>query len=257
MKYYVVDAFTNEKFKGNPAGVCVLDEILSSETMQSIATENNLSETAFVWKEGDTYQLKWFTPGFEIDLCGHATLATSYVIFNFIEPELREVSFETLSGTLTVVRKDNLYEMSFPIRMPKKIDNTPEIEKAIGFKSLELYSERDLYVLVDSVQKVKDFEPDYIKLQNLENWLGVVIMAKGEDCDFVSRYFCSELNLEDPVTGSTHSSLVPLWSEKCGKKELFSRQLSKRGGVLYCELRKEDVKIAGEAVLYLQGEIES
>lgn len=255
MKYYVVDAFTNERFKGNPAGVCVLDKAISSEMMQNIAMENNLSETAFVWKTGETYQLKWFTPGFEIDLCGHATLATSYVIFHFVEPERKQVNFETLSGTLTVLRKENRYEMSFPIRVPKKIEATPEIEEAIGRKVLEVYSERDLYVLLDSVQAVRDFEPDYGKLQSLKAWLGVVIMAKGEDCDFVSRYFCSELNLEDPVTGSTHSSLVPLWSEKCGKKELLSRQLSKRGGVLYCELDEDKVKISGEAVLYLQGEI--
>lgn len=256
MKYYVVDAFTSERFKGNPAGVCVLEEMLPDEIMQSIATENNLSETAFVCKEGNSYRLRWFTPGFEIDLCGHATLATSYVIFHFVEPELKQVSFETLSGTLTVTRKNHLYEMSFPKRMPKKIEVTSDMEEALGFKPSELYSERDLYVMVESAEQVRSFVPDYAKLQSLKEWLGVVIMAKGEDCDFVSRYFCSELNLEDPVTGSTHSSLVPLWSKKCEKKNLLAKQLSKRGGVLYCELDEDVVKISGEAVLYLRGEIE-
>lgn len=257
MKYYIVDAFTNEQFKGNPAGVCILDHLISDAVMQKIATENNLSETAFVYKCGTTYKLKWFTPAFEIDLCGHATLATAFVIFHFVEPDLNEIEFETVSGILSVKRGDNrnLYEMSFPQRPAKQIAPTEELIKKLGFEPLALYSERDLYVLMKNEQEVKAFIPDYDKLQQLDEWLGIVITAPGEDSDFVSRYFCPELKMEDPVTGSSHCSLIPFWSKKCNKTKLLAKQLSPRGGMLFCELGKQDVKIAGGAVLYLAGEI--
>lgn len=255
MKYYMVDAFTNEHFKGNPAGVCVLETMLPTEQMQQIAAEHNLSETAFLLKTEEGYQLRWFTPGFEMDLCGHATLASAFVVFQYLEPELTEVVFHTMSGVLTVVQKEKLYEMSFPQRLPEKINITPEAIAIFGSNSLELYSDRDLYVVMETERQVRGYVPDYNDLKYFKNWLGVVITAKGEETDFVSRYFCPELALEDPVTGSTHSTLVPMWSNRLKKDKLVAKQLSARGGTLYCEMGKTDVKISGEAVLHMTGEI--
>lgn len=255
VKYYMVDAFTNEHFKGNPAGVCVLETMLPAEQMQQIAAEHNLSETAFLLKAKEGYQLRWFTPGFEIDLCGHATLASAFVVFQYLEPGLAEVVFHTMSGALTVIRKGNLYEMSFPQRLPEKINITPEAIAIFGSNSVELYSDRDLYVVMESERQVRGYVPDYNELKCFKDWLGVVITAKGEDTDFVSRYFCPELTLEDPVTGSTHSTLIPMWSGRLKKDKLVAKQLSARGGTLYCEMGETDVKISGEAVLYMSGEI--
>lgn len=255
MKYFVVDSFADEVFKGNPAGVCILDSEISPELMQNIAMENNLSETAFAYKVGERYKLRWFTPGFEINLCGHATLATAYVIFEFVESDRNIVEFDTLSGILTVEKKGELYEMSFPRLMPEKISVTEEMITALGIEPIEVYSERDLYVVLENEEAVKAFVPNYARLRDLKNWLGVVVTAKGTDSDFVSRYFCPELDLEDPVTGSSHSSLVPFWSAKLGKDIMVAKQLSKRGGVLYCENSADRVKISGRAVLYMRGEI--
>lgn len=255
VEYYIVDAFTDEVFKGNPAGVCVLEHEIPKELMQSIATENNLPETAFVYKKEGCYRLRWFTPGFEIDLCGHATLAAAYVMTTFVEPERKEISFETMSGTLKVVKKEELYEMSFPKRIPEKIELTHEVAEALGFEPLEVYSERDLYVVVQNEQQVRNAVPDYEKLEKLKKWLGIAVTAPGTEIDFVSRYFCPELQAEDPVTGSSHSSLIPLWQEKTGKTKFTARQLSKRGGTLYCEAGTDEVKISGKAVLYLKGQL--
>ncbi len=256
MQYYIVDAFTSKVFKGNPAGVCILEQALPEEMMQQIAMENNLSETAFAYKEGEKYKLRWFTPTFEIDLCGHATLATAYIICNYVEQGRKSLAFDTVSGILTVERKENLYEMTLPNRKPDKIEVSQEITEALGFAPSEVYSSRDLIVMMEDEKQVKEYIPDYKKLLKLKKWLGVVITAKGTDSDFVSRYFCPELDAEDPVTGSSHSSLVPLWSEKCGKEQMVARQLSKREGILYCTNEKDKVIIAGEACLYLKGEIE-
>lgn len=256
MKYYIVDAFTDKLFSGNPAGVCVVEEAVSDDIMQKIAFENNLSETAFIQKTADGYSLRWFTPTFEIDLCGHATLAAAFVVTNFIEPDADIVKFSTLSGILTAVRKGDTFEMSFPIKAPEKAEITGSITLALGFVPAELYSQRDLYVVADSEEAVANFIPDYDKLSKLEKWMGIVITAKGNSCDFVSRFFCPELKLEDPVTGSSHSSLVPLWSKKLDKTEFTAMQLSKRGGTLYCRLCENDIKISGKAVLYLKGELQ-
>ena len=256
MRYYIVDSFTDKLFSGNPAGVCIADKPISDDIMQKMAFENNLSETAFVRKTEDGYNLRWFTPTFEIDLCGHATLAAAFVIFSFIEPDSHIVRFSTVSGVLTVERKGELLEMSFPVRKPKRIEVTEEISAALGFVPAELYSERDLYAVADSEKAVSDYAPDYQRLAELDKWLGIAITAKGTDCDFVSRFFCPELKLEDPVTGSSHSSLVPLWSDKLGKDEFTAKQLSKRGGTLYCRLCENEIRISGRAVLYLSGEVD-
>ncbi len=256
MQYYMIDAFADEVFKGNPAGVCILDEPLAEEKMQKIAFENNLSETAFVYPEGTRYNLRWFTPTFEIDLCGHATLATAYVLSHYIDSKSSVFEFDTASGLLTVTKCDDLYEMSLPLKMPQVMPTTKELNELLGVEAVALYSERDLYVELKSEEEVKSYVPDYAALQTITKWLGVVLTAPGTDCDFVSRYLCPELNMEDPVTGSSHSSLVPLWSKKLGKTELVAKQLSKRGGILYCNLEGDRVIVAGKAVLYLKGEIE-
>lgn len=255
MKYYIADAFTDEIFGGNPAGVCILEEPLPDEIMQKIAFENNFSETAFVRRHKDMYSLRWFTPKFEIDLCGHATLASAFIVLNFIEPDSNVVRFDTMSGILTVERKNGAYEMSFPMRTPEKITVTEEITAALGFVPAELYSERDMYAVVDSEEAVRSVVPDYDKLKKLDKWMGIAVTAKGTDCDFVSRFFCPELRLENPVTGSSHSSLIPLWSKKLGKTEMTAKQLSQRGGTLYCKLCEKNVKISGRAALYMKGEI--
>lgn len=255
MKYYIADAFAEEFFSGNPAGVCFSDRELSAETMQKIAFENNLPETAFLVKRGEKYGLRWFTPLFEIDLCGHATLAAAFTVMNYIEPSLKEVCFDTASGELAVKRNGDLYEMLFPERIPEKIDVADEITESLGNVPKEVYSGRDLFSVFEDEEAVRKFVPNYEKLGKLDKWLGVCITAKGERADFVSRFFCPELKAEDPVTGSAHCGLAPLWSEKLGKTVLEAEQLSERGGKLYCESGDGFVKISGKAVLYLKGEI--
>lgn len=256
MKYYVVDAFAEKVFEGNPAGVCVLDKALEQELMQNIAKENNLSETAFVYKEEEHYCLRWFTPEGEIDLCGHATMGTAYVIANFVDKNVDVMEFYTKSGVLTVKKKGNLFEMDFPSRMPEKIDAIEKVTDVIGIKPVATYLSRDLVVLLENEKQVKECKPDFVKMKELKIGLGVVITAKGEKVDFVSRYFAPELNVkEDPVTGSSHSSLIPFWAERLEKQNMVAAQLSERGGVLYCENAGERVKISGKAVLYMVGEL--
>lgn len=255
MIYYVVDAFADALFQGNPAGVCILEHEISHTLMQKIAAENNLSETAFVYKGERHYKLRWFTPTFEIDLCGHATLAAAFVLCTYVNPALQEVSFDTISGVLRVTKKEEWFEMSFPQRIPQKIPITNKIVDALETEPLEVYSARDLYVVLKDEQAVKKFMPDYTRLQKLKDWLGIAITAEGSDADFVSRFFCPKLKLEDSVTGSSHSSLVFLWHQKLQKTEFLAKQISARGGILYCSIGKADVKIAGKAKLYLQGRI--
>lgn len=256
MKYFVVDAFTEKVFGGNPAGVCVLENPLDEALMQNIAKENNLSETAFVYKEQNDYYLRWFTPGGEIDLCGHATLGTAYVIANFVDKNVNHMEFSTKSGRLTVEKKGDLFEMDFPSRMPEKIDAMDKVADVIGIKPLETHLSRDLVVLLENEEQVKNLKPDFVKMKQLNIGLGMVVTAKGQKEDFVSRYFAPELNVnEDPVTGSSHSSLVPFWAERLGKQHLVARQLSERGGILVCKNAGERVKISGSAVLYMVGEI--
>lgn len=256
MRYYVVDAFTDKLFGGNPAGVCLLDEWPDKEEMQSIAAENNLAETAFVVKREGYYDLRWFTPEVEIDLCGHATLASGFIIANFVDPKALTMRFETQSGTLTVTKHGDIFEMDFPTRLPKKIEVTQLMSQAISTPILEAHLSRDLLLLVDSEKDVKDLTPDLNLLKQIPDCFAVIVTAKGETADFVSRFFAPNAGItEDPVTGSSHSTLIPFWAERLRKSKLTAKQLSKRGGVLYCENCGDRVKIAGKAVLYLQGEI--
>lgn len=257
MEYYVVDAFADKVFSGNPAGVCVVVDFLSEVMMQNIAAENNLSETAFVIRRSlGNYDLKWFTPKSEINLCGHATLATAFVVSNFVDVGLDVMEFNTLSGVLKVVRNDDEYIMNFPAIMPKSIAVPKGLVSALGVVPLEAWLDRDLVVLVKDASMVKTLSPDFQKLCLLEEGLGVIVTAEGEDCDFVSRCFYPKLGVnEDPVTGSAHSFLAPFWSSKLGKKVLVGRQLSQRGGIVNCEIIENRVNLSGRAVLYLQGEL--
>ncbi|APM39864.1 PhzF family phenazine biosynthesis protein [Clostridium kluyveri] len=257
MKYYVVDAFSDEVFKGNPAGVCVLDNPIDGNTMQKIAEENNLSETAFVIKNKSSYDLRWFTPKAEIDLCGHATLGTSYVISNYVDIGIESMSFNTASGILEVRRNGDLYEMDFPLREVKKVEvSYPVISQAIGIKPAEIYLSRDLFIVLESEEQVKRLVPNFSEMLKLNKGLGVIATAKGTDVDFVSRCFYPKLGVnEDPVTGSAHSNLIPFWSQKLNKDIMTAKQLSKRGGILYCKMNRNRVEIGGKAVLYMKGNI--
>ncbi|QYG87511.1 PhzF family phenazine biosynthesis protein [Bacillus atrophaeus] len=251
MKYYVVDAFAENLFEGNPAGVCIMKEWIPDELMQQIAAENNLSETAFAVKEGESYRLRWFTPADEIDLCGHATLATAYVIANFYESNVEEIKFQTISGELVVVKKGELYEMDFPSRMPKEISLTEEMVVALGVKPVEVHLGRDLIFVLEKEDDVLNASPDFSKLKELPDGLGVLITARSEKYDFVSRAFFPKLNVnEDPVCGSAHCNFIPYWAKNLSKNEMVARQLSKRGGKLYCKFEGDRVKISGSAVLY-------
>ncbi|MCY8486339.1 PhzF family phenazine biosynthesis protein [Bacillus atrophaeus] len=257
MKYYVVDAFAENLFEGNPAGVCIMKEWIPDELMQQIAAENNLSETAFAVKEGESYRLRWFTPADEIDLCGHATLATAYVIANFYESNVEEIKFQTISGELVVVKKGELYEMDFPSRMPKEISLTEEMVEALGVKPVEVHLGRDLIFVLEKEDDVLNASPDFSKLKELPDGLGVLITARSEKYDFVSRAFFPKLNVnEDPVCGSAHCNFIPYWAKNLSKNEMVARQLSKRGGKLYCKFEGDRVKISGSAVLYSNADLQ-
>lgn len=256
IKYFVADVFTDSVFSGNPAGVCLLDEWIDDSVMQKIAFENNLSETAFLVEQDGYYDLRWFTPETEIDLCGHATLASAFVLMNYAEPNIMQVLFHTQSGVLTVSRDGDEFTMDFPSRPPVRCDVPPVLEKALGVKVLETYASRDLLVLVENALAVRDMKPDYGLLAEIKEFMGVTVTAEGEDCDFVSRFFIPNAGInEDPVTGSSHCNLIPFWKERLGKTEMTARQLSLRGGTLTLRDCGERVKIGGEAVLYLRGEI--
>lgn len=250
MRQYVVDAFTDKVFGGNPAAVCVMDKWLTDETIMQITRENHLSETAFAVKEGTEYKLRWFTPGGEIDLCGHATLATAYVITRFVEPETTEVRFQTLSGLLTVVKNGELFEMDFPSYELEKVEVTEAMVEAMGVRPLEAYMGRDLLCILESEDQVRSLNPNQEKV-NLLDGLLLQVTAQGKEYDCVSRLFAPKCNVqEDPVCGSGHCHIIPFWANRLGKNNLVAYQASQRGGTLYCEYQGDRVKLSGKAVLY-------
>ena len=255
MKQYIVDAFTREIFGGNPAAVCVMDAWPSDDLMQKIAIENNLSETAFAVREDDIYHLRWFTPGGEIDLCGHATLGTAFVLLNYYEKDAQQVVFTTLSGDLIVTRRGELYEMEFPAYDLKKVDVTEAMEDALGVRVREAYLARDLLCVVDDEQTVRELTPDLEKVKQIDGLL-VHVTARGKDEDCVSRSFAPKLSVaEDPVCGSGHCHIIPYWADVLGKNELVAYQASKRGGTLYCRQEGEKIFMAGKAALYSVDEL--
>jgi len=255
MKYFVVDVFTEKLFCGNPAGVCLLDTWPEDSVMQRIAFENNLAETAFLVKENGFYDLRWFTPKVEVDLCGHATLGSAFVLMTQVDKTMENVEFHTKSGVLSVQKDNGLYWMDFPNRKPSPCIKPDVLEKALGVKVLETQLSRDMIALVESETVVRDLHPDFSLLKQIDAF-AVVATAKGDACDFVSRFFAPNAGVdEDPVTGSSHSTLIPFWSERLQKKEMTAMQLSPRGGVLYCRDLGDRVGIGGTAVLYLSGDI--
>ncbi|MEW5821846.1 MAG: PhzF family phenazine biosynthesis protein [Cyanobacteriota bacterium] len=254
---YQLDAFTDVAFKGNPAAVCVLDEWLNDKILQSIAAENNLSETAFFIATGDKYELRWFTPTCEVDLCGHATLAAAEVVLNILETEKDFITFfSKFSGDLTVKKAGKWLEMNFPSRPPEKIEVPHNLNKALGKPFKEVMCSRDMLVLFEKEEDIIELTPDFNEIAKL-NTLGVIVTAPGNnDIDFVSRFFCPQAGiLEDPVTGSAHCTLIPYWSNKLNKTKLIARQVSNRGGLLKCELINDRVSISGQVICYLKGEI--
>jgi len=261
MKYFIVDAFTDEMFKGNPAGICVLDEFLDKTLMQKIAFENNLAETAFIVPRNGSYDLKWFTPELEMDFCGHATIASAFVVKNYIDKNIDKIDFHTLSGVLSVVKKGDVYEMNFPSRIPEKSETTPLIASSIGVKPIETLISKDpvgyrYFVLLENEYQVRTLIPDFEKIKTIPNCFGLIVTAKSISDDFASRFFAPNAGVnEDPVTGSIHSTLIPYWAKKLGKDKMVAKQLSKRGGTLYCENLGDRVTIGGKATLYLEGSI--
>jgi PhzF family phenazine biosynthesis protein len=253
---YQVDAFTTKLFRGNPAAVVVLDEWLPDGVMQSIAAENNLAETAYVIPGADPTPLRWFTPTFEIDLCGHATLATAHVLFRHHFPKADRFAFQTKSGILTVARDGDLLTMDFPARPGTPVTVNDALTGALGARPLEALLARDLLAVFESEDQVRGLNPDFARLAQIEG-MAVIVSAPGSQVDFVSRFFAPKAGVpEDPVTGSSHCTLIPYWAKRLGKTTLAARQISPRGGELRCELRGDRVLIGGAAVEYLVGEIE-
>jgi PhzF family phenazine biosynthesis protein len=254
---YQVDAFTSTVFSGNPAAVCILDEWIDDRRLQSIAAENNLSETAYLVPDRDDFELRWFTPRTEVALCGHATLASAFVQFVYLKWNKDTIRFQTRkSGPLMVSRKGEILEMDFPAR-PASPQAPPDgLSHALGVAPEKVYgSEEDLMVVLDSEKAVAAVQPDFAALEQMD-CRGIIITARGDHCDFVSRFFAPRVGVpEDPVTGSAHCVLIPYWAAVLDKKELYARQVSKRGGELLCGLAQDRVRISGKAALYLEGTI--
>jgi PhzF family phenazine biosynthesis protein len=252
---FKVDAFTNRVFSGNPAAVCPLDYWLDDGRLQSIAAENNLSETAFIVNRGGYYQLRWFTPQIEVDLCGHATMASAFVIMNHIDPSLMEVTFGTRAGELIVKKDGDLYAMNFPAHVPRVCKAPEDLLKALGLPPQEVLASNYYLVVYKTEDEVRELNP-YMKLIKELDRLAVIVTAPGNDDDFVSRFFAPAVGIpEDPVTGSAHCTLIPYWSKRLNKNKMKARQISERGGEIFCEDHNERVIIAGRAVLYLEGYI--
>lgn len=254
--FYQVDAFSRRVFSGNPAAVCPLQEWLDDSVLQSIALENNLAETAFFLPIGDgTYHLRWFTPAVEVDLCGHATLASAFVVMNHLEPGRSEVSFQSRSGELRVTRDGELYALDFPARPPRRVAPPAGLIEGLGTEPDEVWMARDYLCVFAHESQVRALQPDLTKLASLEAF-ATIVTAPGTSVDFVSRFFAPARGVpEDPVTGSAHCTLIPYWSGVLGRKKLTAHQVSARGGELYCEDRGERVTIAGAAALFSTGTI--
>jgi len=256
---FQVDAFTDEPFKGNPAAVCPLKAWLDDKLLLAVAAENNLSETAFFVPEGEQFRLRWFTPRSEVNLCGHATLASAFVLLTILEPQREFVSFVTRSGILTVRREQNLFSMNFPALPSWPCPSPPlELIEGLGAQTQHvsvLQIKDNYFVVYESEEEVRRVSPDLRLVEKLHP-AGVAVTAPGTQSDFVSRYFAPSYGIpEDPVTGSTHCSLAPYWAQRLGKTSLHARQVSERGGELWCELAGDRVMLKGNAVLTMQGSL--
>lgn len=256
LSIYQVDAFASRLFTGNPAAVVLCDGKLSPETMQSIAAENNLSETAFVVAGGERNQIRWFTPTLEVDLCGHATLASAHVIFTHLQYPGDTITFSSRSGDLYVRKDGEVLYLDFPADSISAVDPPEPLVKGLGIKPVELYKGRDDYLAVyDSEENIDSLCPDMALLSTVPS-RGIIVSGPGSDVDFVSRFFAPQCGIsEDPVTGSAHTTLIPYWSKRLAKKHLMAKQISSRGGELVCIDNGKRVEIGGRAVTYLTGEI--
>ena len=261
IKIFQIDAFTDKLFSGNPAAVCVLDQWLNDEMLQNIAIENNLSETAFfVSMPNNNFHLRWFTPELEMDLCGHATLASAFVIFKELNYPKNELFFETKSGLLSVKKNNSTYELSLPSRPPKRVDLPSVISKGLNIQPTEVWKARDYFLVYESENDIKNLNPNTAILNEINTGNGgIIVTAKSnlDHIDFVSRFFTPQATVfEDPVTGSAHCTLVPFWANRLNKKSFTAHQISKRKGKLFCVLENDRVKIKGHAIKYLEGIIE-
>ncbi|WEK08914.1 MAG: PhzF family phenazine biosynthesis protein [Candidatus Pseudomonas colombiensis] len=253
LEFHQIDAFSDQPFGGNPAMVYRLEAWLSDELMQKIAAEHNLSETTFVVREAEGWRIRWFTPTTEVALCGHATLASAYVLFEVYGESAQRIEFNSQSGPLSVSREDGLLWLDFPRRTPRAVDGIEAVTKALGVAVVELLAANELLVVLESEQAVLDCRPDMAALAALP-WPGVIVTAQGQQHDFVSRYFAPAIGLnEDPVTGSTHCSLIPYWAQRLDKQSLTAYQRSARGGALFCRLQGERVRIGGHATRVASG----
>ena len=255
MKQYIVDAFTDKVFSGNPAAVCVMEKWPDDAVMQNIAIENNLSETAFAVKEGEAYHLRWFTPGGEVELCGHATLATAYVITHFYDPEKNSIAFDTLSGRLTVEKQNDMLIMDFPSFKLQPVPVTEKMLQALGVRPVEAYFGADMVCVLQNEEEVRNVKSNQELIRQMDG-VCLHITAPGTDYDCVTRSFAPKCNVaEDPVCGRGHCHVIPYWAAKTGKKEFTAYQASARGGVLYCSYAGERTVLRGKAVLYAEAEI--
>ena len=252
---FQVDAFTSEIFHGNPAAVCPLGKWLPDATLQNIAAENNLSETAVFVPRGNEFELRWFTPTVEVDLCGHATLAAAFVLFTEQGFSGGEIRFHSRSGILTVTRNGEILTLDFPSRPPEKCVAPEALIRGLGRTPAQVFKARDFVAVFESAADVKNLQPDFAALKTLD-CLGIIATAPGDDCDFVARFFAPAAGIdEDPVTGSAHCTLIPFWAEQFKKNTMFARQISRRGGELFCEFAGDRVRIGGQVRLFLRGEI--
>jgi PhzF family phenazine biosynthesis protein len=256
LKLYQIDAFTDHVFTGNPAAVCPLDNWLDDDVLLNIAAENNLAETAYFVKTDEGFHIRWFTPKAEVDLCGHATLASAYVIFKFLNHPDSRISFQSRSGLLTVSKNDEWYALNFPADKIQRKEITPELIACFAIAPRDAYQGiSDIMLVFSSQQEIENIKPDLSKIAALPA-RGIIITARGANTDFVSRFFAPRFGIdEDPVTGSAHTTLTPYWSKQLGKTELTARQISLRGGYLKCKLLGERVEISGQGAFYLSGEI--
>ena len=255
---YQVDAFATSIFQGNPAAVCALPYWIKEDTMQNIAMENNLSETAFFVKNNDAYDIRWFTPTTEVDLCGHATVATAYCVFRYFQKNATEIVFHTSKkGDLKVEKQNDCIILDFPLETIKKVDPPKQLISSLGTSPQETYKSNDDYLLIyKNSNDIVSITPDFKTLAQVES-KGIIISAPGIDVDFVSRFFAPRLGVnEDPVTGSAHTKLTPYWADRLNKTDLTATQLSRRGGFLRCTLGSDRVYISGKAQIYLEGTID-
>lgn len=255
---YQIDTFTKNIFEGNPATVCPLKNWISDDLMQKIAFENNLSETAFFVQEDETFNIRWFTPTNEVDLCGHATLASAFVIFEYLNYQKNEIVFNSKSGVLKVKKFDDFYQLDFPTQKIEKIDTPIKLVEAFGKTPKECYLSMDIIVIYDDEKDVLNAQPNLEILKTIElDHRGIIITAKSQKYDFICRFFAPNYGVdEDPVTGSAFTQLVPYWKMVMNKDSFISKQVSQRGGDLFCKYENSRVKISGYAVKYLYGKID-